>query len=120
VPWVSRSVPRPIRAIQVMGGIGIAFWVVTIVRSLIDNAAASLGVVVVGVILGSAHAVVALAADRGSVVFIYAIAFIFLGDLGLAIWVDSQAFALVAFTVGLGVLAATPSSRAWVRQSGQG
>jgi hypothetical protein len=112
--------PLPIRAIEVMGGIGIAFWVVTIVRSLIDDAAGSLGVVIVGVVLGGAHLVVALAAHRRSIAYVYAIAFIFIGDLALAIWVDPQAFALVAFTVVLGILAATPSARAWTRAASQG
>lgn len=117
---MASRVPLPIRAIEVMGGIGIAFWVVTIIRSLIDDVAGSLGVLIVGVILGGAHLVVALAAHRRSIAYVYAIAFIFIGDLALAIWVDPQAFALVAFTVVLGVLAATPSARAWTRAPAQG
>jgi len=117
---MANRVPLPVRAIEVMGGIGIAFWVVTIVRSLIDDAAGSLGVLIVGLILGGAHLVVALAAGRRSVAYIYAIAFIFIGDLALAIWVDPHAFALVAFTVVLGILAATPSARAWLRDPVQG
>lgn len=112
--------PLSIKAIEVMGAIGIAFWVVTIIRSLIDDAAGSLGVVVVGVVLGGAHVVVALAAARRSIAYVYAIGFIFFGDLALAIWVDPQAFALVAFTVVLGVLATTPSARAWTRGRAQG
>ena len=103
-----------------MGGIGIAFWMVTILRSVIDDAAGSLDVLTVGVILGGAHLVVALAAHRRSSTYVYAIAFIFIGDLALAIWVDPQAFALVAFTVVLGVLAATRSARAWLREPVQG
>ena len=117
---MASRVPVPIRVIEVMGGIGIAFWAVTIVRSLIDDAAGSLGVLIVGLILGGAHLVVALAARRRSVAYIYAIAFIFVGDLALAICVDPQAFALVAFTVVLGILAATPSARAWMRATAQG
>jgi len=112
--------PLPIRAIEVMGVIGIAFWLVTITRSLIDDVAGSLGVLIVGVVLGGAHLVVALAAHRRSIAYVYAIAFIFIGDLALAIWVDPQAFALVAFTVVLGILAATPSARAWTRAASQG
>jgi hypothetical protein len=72
------------------------------------------------VILGGAHLVVALAAHRRSIAYVYAIAFIFIGDLALAIWVDPQAFVLVAFTVVLGILAATPSARAWLRDTVQG
>jgi len=117
---MANRVPLPVRAIEVMGGIGIAFWAVTIIRSLIDDAAGIAGVLVVGVILAGAHLVVALAAGRRSVAYVYAIAFIFFGDLALAIWVDPQAFALVAFTVVLGILAATPSARAWLRDPVQG
>jgi len=120
VACVSRGAPLSIRAIEVMGGIGIAFWVVTIVRSLIGDAAGSLAVLIVGLILGGAHLVVALAAERRSVAYVYAIGFIFIGDLALAIWVDPQAFVLVAFTVVLGILAATPSARAWLRDTVQG
>lgn len=120
VACVFRGVPLSIRAIEVMGGIGIAFWAVTIIRSLIDDAAGIAGVLVVGVILAGAHLVVALAAERRSVAYVYAIAFIFIGDLALAIWVNPQAFALVAFTVVLGILAATPSARAWLRDPVQG
>ena len=120
VACVSRGAPLSIRAIEVMGGIGVAFWVVTIARSLIADAASSLGVVVVGAVLGGAHVLVAVAAGRRSRVYLYAIGFIFFGDLALAIWVDPQAFALVAFTVVLGVLAATPSARAWLRDPVQG
>ena len=120
VACVSRGAPLSIRAIEVMGGIGVAFWVVTIARSLIADAASSLGVVVVGAVLGGAHVLVAVAAGRRSRVYLYAIGFIFFGDLALAIWVDPQAFALVAFTVVLGVLAATPSARTWLRDPVQG
>ena len=103
-----------------MGGIGVVFWVVTIARSLIADAASGLGVVVVGVVLGGAHVVVAVAAHRRSPIYLYAIGFIFFADLALAIWVDPQAFALVTFTVVLGILAATPSARAWLRAPVQG
>ena len=120
VACVSRGTPLPIRAIEVMGGIGVAFWAVTIIQSLIADAASSLGVILVGVILGGAHVVVAVAAHRRSSIYLYAIGSIFFGDLALAIWVDPQAFALVAFTVVLGILAAAPSARAWLRDPVQG
>jgi hypothetical protein len=100
-----------------MGGIGIAFWAVTIVRTFIEGAGNAFAVLLVGLVLGGAHAVVALGAHRSSVVYLYAIGFIFVGDLLLAIFVDPQAFALVAFTVVLGVLATRPSSRRWLRGS---
>ena len=117
VAWVSRAVPLSIRAIEFMGGIGIAFWAVTIVRTFIEGAGNAFAVLLVGLVLGGAHAVVALGAHRRSVIYLYAIGFIFVGDLLLAIFVDPQAFALVAFTVVLGVLAARPSARRWQRGS---
>jgi len=100
-----------------MGGIGIAFWAVTIVRTFIEGAGNAFAVLLVGLVLGGAHAVVALGAHRRSVVYLYAIGYIFVGDLLLAIFVDPQAFALVAFTVVLGVLATGPSARRWLRGS---
>jgi hypothetical protein len=108
----------PVRAIEAMGVIGIAFWVVTIGRSFVDGATNAVVVLLVGLALGGAHAVVSIGAHRRSVSFIYAIGFIFVGDLLLALFVDPQAFALVAFTIVLGVLAAMPSSRGWVRSAG--
>lgn len=110
----------PIRVIEVMGGIGIVFWIVTITQTFIEGGGNVLGVLLVGVTLGAAHAVVAWGAERGSKVLGYAIVFIFVGDLALALFVDPRAFGLVAFTVVLGVLAALPSSRAWVRGVSQG
>ena len=112
---VTTRVPSTIRVIEVMGGIGIAFWLVTIVRSFVDGANNAVTVLLVGLVLGGAHAAVSVGAHRRSVSYIYAIGFIFIGDLLLALMVDAQAFALVAFTVVLGVLAAAPSSRKWIR-----
>ena len=117
---MTSKVPVPIRVIEIMGGIGIVFWTVTIVQTFIEGGGNVLGVILVGVTLGAAHAVVALGAHRRSAVYLYAIGFIFIGDLALALFVDPRAFALVAFTVVLGVLAFLPSSRAWVRGASQG
>jgi hypothetical protein len=100
-----------------MGAIGIAFWAVTIVRAFIEGAGNAFVVLLVGLVLAAAHAVVAIGANRRSITYLYAIGFIFVGDLLLAIFVDSRAFALVAFTVVLGVLAATPPARRWQRGS---
>ena len=120
VACVSRGAPLSIRAIEVMGLIGIAFWIVTIVRSVLEDAGNALGVLLVGLVLGGAHAVVTWGARTGSRAYLYAIGFIFVGDLLLALFVDAQAFALVAFTLVLGMLAATPSARAWLRDPVQG
>lgn len=116
VPWVNPRVPLPIRAIEIMGGIGVAFWLVTITRSFLEGAGNAFAVLAVGLVLGSAHVVVSLGARRRSIAYVYAIGFIFVGDLLLAIFVDTQAFALVAFTIVLGALAATSSARQWLRR----
>lgn len=107
--------PASIRAIEVMGGIGVAFWIVTVLRSFIDGAGNAVGVLALGLVLGGAHVVVALGARQRSIAYVYAIGFIFVGDLLLAIFVDTRAFALVAFTVVLGALAATSPARQWLR-----
>lgn len=114
---VTTKAPVTIRFIEVMGGIGIAFWLVTIVRTFIDGANNAVAVLLVGLVLGGAHAVVTWGARTRSRAYLYAIGIIFVGDLLLALFVDARAFALVAFTIALGVLAALPSSRDWLRQS---
>lgn len=100
-----------------MGLIGIAFWIVTITRTALEGTGNVLGVLLVGLVLGGAHAVVTWGARRRSKMYLYAIGFIFVGDVLLALFVDAQAVALVAFTVVLGVLAGLPSSRDWLRQA---
>ncbi len=112
----SRSqIPWPIRLIQVLGGVGIVFWIIMIVRALMDDASSAVGVVIVGLVLGSAHLVMSVGASRRSRVVYYAIAFILVGDSALAIWVDPQAFALVLFTLVLAGLGSMGASRSWLR-----
>ena len=109
------SVPTSIWAIEILGIAGIAFWVVTIIRGLLESAGNTLTTLVIGLTLGGAHAVVALGARHQSVVYVYAICFIFVGDLLLAILVDVTALTLVAFTIVLAALAASNSARTWMR-----
>ncbi len=109
------SVPTSIRAIEILGIVGIAFWIVTIIRSLLEGAGNTFTTLVIGLTLGGAHAVVALGARHQSVIYVYAIGFIFVGDLLLAIFVDVRALTLVAFTIVLVGLAASNSARTWMR-----
>lgn len=109
------SMPTSIRAIEILGIGGIAFWIVTIIRGLLEGASNTLTTLVVGLMLGGAHAVVALGARHQSVTYVYAIGFIFIGDLLLAIFVDVRALTLVAFTIVLAALAASNSARTWMR-----
>lgn len=109
------GVPWPIRLIEVLGGVGIVFWLIMIVRALMDDAASALAVVIVGLVLGGAHLAMSVGASRRSKVVYYAIAFILVGDSALAIWVDPQALALVLFTLVLAGLGAMGASRAWLR-----
>jgi hypothetical protein len=112
----SRSgAPWPIRLIEVLGIVGIIFWLFMIVRALMEDASSALGVVIVGLVLGSAHLMMSVGASRRSKVVYYAIAFILVGDSALAIWVDPQALALVLFTLVLAGLGATSAARSWLR-----
>jgi hypothetical protein len=111
------SVPTSIRAIEILGIIGIAFWIVIIIRGLLEGAGHTFTTLVVGLMLGGAHAVVALGARRQSVAYVYAIGFIFVGDSILAIFVDVRALTLVAFTLVLAALAASNSARRWLRST---
>ena len=92
--------PWPIRLIEVLGIVGIIFWLFMIVRALMEDASSALGVVIAGLVLGSAHLMMSVGASRRSKVVYYAIAFILVGDSALAIWVDPQALALVPVHLG--------------------
>ena len=111
------SVPTSIRAIEILGIVGIAFWIVIIIRGLLEGAGNTFTTLVVGLMLGGAHAVVALGARHQSVAYVYAIGFIFVGDSILAIFVDVRALTLVAFTIVLAALAASNSARRWLRST---
>jgi len=107
--------PTSIRFIEILGIVGIAFWIVTIIRGFLAGSGNGFATVIVGLALGGAHAVVSLGARHQSIAYVYAIGFIFIGDLFLAVFVDAKAFALVAFTILLGALAASKSARCWLR-----
>ena len=109
------SMPTSIRAIEILGIGGVAFWIVTIIRGSLEGAGNHFTTLIVGLMLGGAHAVVALGARHQSVAYVYAIGFIFVGDLVLAIFVDVRALTLVAFTIVLAALAASNSARRWLR-----
>ena len=117
---MSNKVPTPIRLIQLGGALGIAFWIATIGRAVSEGSGNVLGVVLIGVILGAAHVVIGLGSERRSKAVAYAIAFVFFGDLALALFVDPLAFVLVGVTVVLAVLASLPTSRSWLYGAPQG
>ena len=116
---MSNKVPTPIRLIQLGGALGIAFWIVTIGRAVSEGTGDVLGVVLIGVTLGAAHIVIAWGAERRSKAVVYAIAFVFFGDLAVALFVDPLAFVLVGITVVLAVLASLPTSRSWLYGASQ-
>ena len=108
------KVPVPIRLIQLGGALGVAFWIVVIGRSVSEGTENVLGVVFIGVILGAIHVVIAWGSERRSKAVAYAIAFLFIGDLALALFVEPLAFVLVGATVVLAGLASLPTSRSWL------
>ena len=85
-----------------------------IIRALLGDVPNPLGVIIVGLVLASAHCVMSVAAARRSRAVYYAIVFILVGDSTLAIWVDPQALALVLFTLVLAGLGAMQVSRRWL------
>lgn len=108
------KIPVPIRLIQLGGALGVALWVVVIGRALSEGTGNVLGVVLIGVILGVTHVVIAWGSERRSKAVAYAIAFLFVGDLALGLFVDPLAFVLVGATVVLAGLASLPTSRSWL------
>lgn len=89
-------------AVHVLATIGVAFWVVTFIRTALDQIDAS--VVKVGLlalVLGGSHALISMSTTRGSVAAIWLTVFVFVSDSLLGIFVNPMAFLLAGFTVVL-------------------
>ena len=103
--------PAAITAIEILGYVGVLFWLSTIVGSFTSGADNAGQVLIVGLILGGAHIVIALGARRRSRLALYAMAVVLISDSLLTIFVDVRAILLVLFTVVLIALAWT--QRTW-------
>jgi len=106
--------PKPILIIEILGYVGVAFWLSMIVRSVLDDAASAWPVILVGVVLGTAHIIISVGSSRRSRMVYAAMWFVLIGDSVLTVFVDLKAVALVLFTVVLLVLTRAPSARAWL------
>lgn len=103
----------PVRIIEILGYVGVLFWVVTMVRALVDDASSAWPVLMVGVVLGGAHVVIAVgAAGRRRIVYA-AMWFVLVGDSLLTVFVDIRAIALVLFTIALLLLTRPAAARSW-------
>lgn len=109
--------PVPVRIIEILGYIGVLFWAVTIVRALVDDASSAWPVLLVGIVLGGAHVVIAVGAARRRRIVYAAMWFVLVGDSLLTVFVDVRAIALVLFTVVLLLLTRPAAARAWFASS---
>lgn len=105
--------PVPVRIIEILGYVGVLFWLVTIVRALIEDASSAWPVLLVGIVLGGAHVVIALGAARRRRIVYAAMWFVLIGDSLLTVFVDVRAIALVLFTIVLLLLTRPAAARAW-------
>lgn len=105
--------PAPVLLIEVMGYVGVAFWLTMIVQAFLAPDGTLGGVALVGIVLGGAHVVISLGARRRSRIAYAAMWFVLMGDALLALLVDARAWTLVAFTIVLLLLTRAPSARQW-------
>lgn len=105
--------PVPVRIIEILGYVGVIFWIVTIVRAFIDDASSAWPVLLVGIVLGSAHVVIAVGAAQRRRIVYAAMWLVLIGDSLLTVFVEVRAIALVLFTVVLLLLTRPAAARAW-------
>lgn len=105
--------PTPVLAIEIMGYVGVAFWLSMIVQSALASDGSLGAVALVGITLGGAHVVISSGARRRSRTAYLAMWFVLVGDTLLALLVDARAWALVVFTIVLLLLTRAPSAREW-------
>jgi hypothetical protein len=103
----------PILTIEIMGYVGVAFWLSMIVQSALASDGSLGAVALVGIVLGGAHIVISFGARRRSRIAYLAMWFVLVGDTLLALFVDARAWALVVFTIVLLLLTRTRPAREW-------
>lgn len=112
-PVLRKRPPTPIILIHVLAYIGVAFWLSMIVTAVTTASENAVGVVVVGVVLGSAHVGISVFTTRHNSTAIKAMWFVFVSDSFLALFVDYRAVVLVLFTVVLVILTKTTAGKEW-------
>lgn len=105
--------PASILGIEAIGYVGVAFWAFMVIRAFATGSSSAWLVLLLALVLGSAHVVIAIGARRHSRIAVAAMWFVLIGDSLLAIFVDIKALALVLATVVLLVLAR--AAREWWR-----
>lgn len=105
--------PVPVRIMEVLGYVGVLFWTVTIIRAFLDDPSSAWPVLLVGVVLGGAHVVIAVGAAHGRRIVYAAMWFVLAGDSLLTVFVDVRAIALVLFTIVLLLLTRPAAARSW-------
>ena len=106
------SRPLPVRIIEILGYVGVLFWLTMIVRAFVTGSDSAWLVLLIGVLLGGAHVVISISAQKGLRTGYAAMWFVLIGDSLLTIFVDAQALTLVLFTVVLLLLTRPATARA--------
>ncbi len=112
--------PWPVIAIEALGYLGVAVWVIVIARTWITDPAAGWWVSIIGVVLAAAHIVIAVGSPRRSHLVVPAMWFILVADALLTLLIDVRAVILVVATIALLLMARTRAARDWWRSSSQG
>lgn len=110
-----KATPRPVqvRIIELLGYVGVLFWLSMIVQAFVAAPATAWRVLLLGVVLGGAHVIIAVGSARRSRIVYAAMWFVLIGDSLLTVFVDVKAIALVLFTIVLLLLTRPAAARAW-------
>ncbi|HAN70312.1 MAG TPA: hypothetical protein DCQ36_01805 [Actinobacteria bacterium] len=111
IPQAPQKRPTSVLVIEIIGYVGVAFWVIMTLRAFLTGSSSAWMVLLLALVLGSAHVVIAVGARRRMRIAIAAMWFVLVSDSLLTIFVDVKALALVLATVALLLLAR--SARTW-------
>lgn len=110
--------PGSVLLIEILGYVGVIFWISRILAAAVSGED-FFPVLLVGIVLGSAHVIIAVGARRHSPWAFGAMWFVLAGDTVLALVVNPAAWVLVGFTIILLLLTRLSSARQWWARSGQ-
>lgn len=115
-PTIVTAEPTPgtVRAIHAIAWVGVAFWVVMVVRAFTGGEESRWSVLGLAIVLGGAHVLVSVLASRRSPRLIWPMWVILVGDLLLSLLVTPKALVLVAATIALLLLARAGATRRWL------
>lgn len=106
--------PGTVRAIHALAWVGVAFWLVMVVRAFTGGEDGRWAVLALALVLGGAHVCISVLAARRSPRLIWPMWVILIGDLLLSLLVTPKALVLVGATIALLLLARAGATRRWL------